>query len=128
MSNLFGKPRPALSTISAAGTIAGGGALNALMPVIVRNVRNTADLRCGPCSSWLDHSQRARKGLPQFYCSAAGCGNGATVGGHIIRVRHPDRNWYIIPLCDECNARGEAYGIASHVQLVPARALPSCGR
>jgi hypothetical protein len=127
MSSLFGKPRPALATISAAGTI-GGGALKALTPVMVRNVPNTADLRCGPCTSWLGHSQRARAGLPQFYCSAAGCGSGATVGGHVIRVRHPDRTWYIIPLCDECNARGEAYEIASYVQPVPARELPSCGR
>jgi hypothetical protein len=96
--------------------------------ILVRNVIGSSGFPCGCCDSWLDHYHGAVIGLPPRFCSAVGCGNVATLGGHVVMVRNQDRSWRIVPLCVSCNGLGRAYEIYGHIQLVPAKPLLNCVR
>lgn len=68
----------------------------------VRNLREgSRQPTCG-CKSWLDHWEN-NSGRKAGTCSASGCSEKATDGGHVQKVGVNDDSWYIIPLCRACN-------------------------
>jgi hypothetical protein len=67
-------------------------------------------------------------GLNAFMCYAKGCIRRPSVGGHIQKDSLIDRNWYVIPLCDDCGGKsGQDLDIWDAATLVPARAGRTTG-
>lgn len=70
--------------------------------------------------SWLDY-WCCQKGLT-VDCFALDCKGNAEVGGHVVKVNSQDKGVYIVPLCDKCNKRTDAFEVtASMLVPVPSR-------
>lgn len=70
-----------------------------------KNVENSS---CDRNGSWIQNweqvtGRRARK------CSFFGCGNDATVGGHLWIKNKPKTHFYIAPICFYCNNSDSYY-------------------
>jgi hypothetical protein len=90
--------------------------------VVVRNVINSSDHRCGRCSDWLEHWERAKQ-CKATVCAA--CGAPATDGGHVVKRFGPDRSWWITPLCRSCNQRRDDFTVYE-ADLVLASVTLAC--
>jgi len=54
-------------------------------------------------------------------CFVIGCKHRASIGGHVQKDSPTDKNWYVVPLCEECNAKtGHDLDIWDMARLVPA--------
>ncbi len=111
----------------------------------VKNLNGTSSHSCN-CGSWLDHwkkfreynSQyisRVRFGGEEIFCSAIDCRNKATDGGHvkkissgIVRETLGLNDWYIVPLCKQCNQRNDEFDIDDNVSFASANVATTCGR
>jgi hypothetical protein len=92
--------------------------------MVVKNIHGTGHLTCN-CESWFKHWENFSHQKADF-CAAPGCGNKAEVGAHVVKVNSPDKNHYIIPLCDLCNRRAESFD--TDAKLVSANVSETCGR
>lgn len=66
-----------------------------------KNIHGTGDNQAS--KSWLEiwKERTGHKSTP--LCGRKGCGNVATLGGHVKKVDSSDNSWYLLPLCDSCN-------------------------
>ena len=66
-----------------------------------KNLEGTGDHKAS--KAWLDvwKERTGYTGTPP--CGRKGCGNTATLGGHVKKVGSADNSWYLLPLCDSCN-------------------------
>lgn len=70
--------------------------------VKVRNAIGTSQHR-SPDGSWLTtHQIQSRQTIK--FCSNYVCAKEVAVGGHVHYSNYPIREWYIVPLCEPCNA------------------------
>ena len=78
--------------------------------------------QCGSCSK---HWQRyMMMSITAYPCSAKGCPNKATVGGHIVSNNYPEG--YIVPICDSCNQSDEPIQIKYGALFVSADLSITC--
>ena len=94
----------------------------------VTNINGTSDNTCS-CGSWLDHWKNfSNQSLPNR-CSANNCYEKPEVGAHVQKDSIYDKNWYIVPLCKECNAKtGSPLEISDSINLVSANVSETCGK
>jgi hypothetical protein len=90
--------------------------------VIVKNLNGVTTNKC-TSETWLDHWEKL-SGQKAYMCFAKGCINTPSVGGHVQKDSPTDKDWYVIPLCGECNKkRGEKLDIWDTATLVLADAI-----
>lgn len=90
-----------------------------------KNKKGTADRSCA-CGTWKQHwINNTTKSWPA-QCSAEGCSQTATLGGHVINPNETGE--WIVPLCASCNGRDDSFDLKGSVTLVPARQMDSCGK
>lgn len=93
----------------------------------VRNINGTSDNECA-CGSWLKHWENGSR-KKAGGCSAWLCSNPAVVGAHVQKEDAWDKSWYILPFCEDHNARrGESVDVYSSVEFVSANVSDTCGR
>jgi len=73
--------------------------------------RSASPPKCG-CSTWIRHWEN-NSGKQAETCSALGCSNHASVGGHVQKKGVSNNRWYIIPICKACNGQ---QGLEFHVK------------
>ncbi len=83
----------------------------------VKNLKNTSDNKTS--QAWIDYWKK-HTGKSIGICTRLGCIKDAEVGAHVIKVNSSDKDWYIVPLCKECNKKSEAFTLKSGASLVPA--------
>lgn len=77
------------------------------------------------CGSCIKHWQRyMMMSITAYPCSAKGCPNKATVGGHIVSENYPEG--YIVPICDSCNQSDEPIQIKYGALFVSADLSITC--
>ena len=77
---------------------------------------------CGSAGKhWQNHIML---NLAAYPCTACGCANKATVGGHIVSDNFPEG--YIVPLCDSCNQSDEPIKIKYGALFVSADFSVTC--
>jgi hypothetical protein len=59
--------------------------------------------------------------------NCAACSTIATVGGHVVKVASLDTHWYIIPLCERCNAWPGELEVYETTRLISANVGGTCG-
>jgi hypothetical protein len=85
----------------------------------VRNLNGATQITCNS-GSWLAYWEKF-SGQTAYGCFVSGCKNKRSVGGHVQKDSPSDKNWYVVPLCDECNKKtGEDLDIWDLAMLVPA--------
>ena len=62
--------------------------------------------------------------LKEQNCSAKGCTNRVTVGGHIVSENYPEG--YIVPLCDSCNQSDKTFEVKPNTLFVSADLSVTC--
>lgn len=81
--------------------------------MIVKNLNGSSDFpkpTC-KCTTWIEHWKNNRYGINTKYSTlrCRGCGkmvNHSEInGGHVIKIDNADMSRYIVPLCDDCNAK-----------------------
>jgi hypothetical protein len=88
----------------------------------VRNL-NGVSAGAGDGVSWLARWEKF-SGQNAFMCFAEGCINRPSAGGRVLRDSLTDRNWYVIPLCKECNEKsGKDLEIWDPANLVSVHAI-----
>lgn len=105
----------------------------------VKNLKGTSSHSCN-CGTWLNH-WKSFSGYyrispsEEIFCSVIGCRNKATDGGHVKKISSgiaraipESNNWYIVPLCKQCNQRTDEFDIDNNVSLVSANIAETCGR
>jgi hypothetical protein len=71
--------------------------------------------------SWLTFWEK-HTGQNAWMCYAQGCIGRPSAGGRVQKDSPIDRNWYVIPLCADCNDHsGQDLDIWDEATLVPAR-------
>ena len=91
--------------------------------VNVKNIHGTSKERYANSypkeyNSWIDYwDDKCSYSLHKCAC----CGGRKEVGGHVIKEKcENDRKWYIVPLCNKCNASSnEKYFEVDEGYLVP---------
>ncbi len=84
----------------------------------------TGDNFC-QCGSAGKHWQKhIMLNIAAYPCTACGCANKATVGGHIVNENYPEG--YIVPLCDSCNQSDEPIKIKYGTPFVSADLSITC--
>lgn len=84
-----------------------------------KNVKNTSDLKCHPCNSWLNHwANLSRQKLPTT-CQRQNCSSRAEVGAHISHMHKSGVG--IIPLCHSCNQSDDIFQIKNEFLIVSAK-------
>ena len=85
----------------------------------VRNLNEETQNTCSG-SSLLAHWDRFSR-QTAYRCFVKGCTNKCSVGGRVQKDASADKNWYIIPLCDDCNKkRGQDLEVWDMARLIPA--------
>jgi hypothetical protein len=85
----------------------------------VRNLNGSARTSSN-AGSWLTYWEKF-SGQTAHGCFVSGCKNKRSVGGHVRKDSATDKNWYIVPLCDECSKKtGQDLDIWDLAMLVPA--------
>jgi hypothetical protein len=97
------------------------------MAIAVKNINGTSPKTCG-CGSWLNHWQRYGGSPVPSYCSEERCIKKPTVGAHVQKDSYSDRNWYIIPLCDEHNKKTTSLRVVDSTRFVTANVSATCGK
>ena len=88
-----------------------------------KNKVGTAERAC-KCGSWKNHWIKfSGKSWPST-CSVSGCNNKATVGAHVYNKNVSGEK--IIPACDSCNKRADAFSLKAGVTLVSANKSETC--
>jgi hypothetical protein len=71
--------------------------------------------------SWLRHWEK-HSGQNAWMCYVQGCIGRPSAGGRVQKDSLVDRNWYVIPLCADCNDKsGQNLDIWDEATLVSAR-------
>jgi hypothetical protein len=84
----------------------------------VRNLNGASQLAHSN-GTWLTHWEKF-SGQTAYQCFVSGCRNSRSVGGLVQKVNPVDTNWYVIPLCEECNTHiGRELEIWDMAMLVP---------
>jgi len=96
--------------------------------MIVNNLNGTSDNIC-KCGSWLNHWKNfSGQSLPDR-CPVKNCGNKPEVGAHVQKNSSYDKNWYIIPICQDCNAKTySSLEISDYITLVSANKSETCDK
>ena len=69
----------------------------------VKNLNEATQKECngaGLLAHWDRFSRQTA-----YRCFVNGCRNKCSVGGLVQKDSRSDKNWYVVPLCDECNKR-----------------------
>ena len=91
----------------------------------VKNLNGGTQNKCSS-GSWLAHWEKF-SGQNAYMCFGKGCINRPSVGGHVQKDSTTDKNWYIVPLCDDCNKkRGQDLDIWALALLIPANESETC--
>ena len=78
--------------------------------------------QCGSAGKhWQNHIML---NLAAYPCTACGCANKATVGGHIVSENYPEG--YIVPLCDSCNQSDKTFEVKPNTLFVSADLSVTC--
>jgi hypothetical protein len=93
----------------------------------VRNINGTGPHTCN-CKSWLEHWRKYGGPSWRTICCVTGCNKTATQGAHVQKAGSSDEKWYIIPVCDEHNAKSTELTIDNDYQLAPANVAETCGK
>lgn len=94
----------------------------------VININGTSDNTCS-CGSWLDHWRNFSKQSLPSYCPEKNCTKKPEVGAHVQKDGTSDKDWYIVPLCKDCNAKtGDSLEISNSIALVSANVNETCGK
>ena len=93
----------------------------------VININGTSDNVCS-CGSWLEHwINFSNQSLPN-HCPEKSCTKKPEVGAHVQKDSAYDKNWYIVPLCKDCNAKTRgSLEIGDSIALVSANTSETCG-
>lgn len=83
------------------------------MCVEVKNLNGTTNNSPqNSCSSWKEWWEKQMN--REFgYCSCRNCFNLAEVGAHVKKV-NGGNEWYIVPLCKECNAKIDNFYVSEY--------------
>jgi hypothetical protein len=94
----------------------------------VINLNGTSDNVCR-CGSWLNHWKNfSGQSLPNR-CSVMNCNNNLEVGAHVQKDGSYDKNWYIVPICQDCNAKTySSLEISDYITLVSANKSETCDK
>ncbi|MCX6328188.1 MAG: hypothetical protein NTZ85_01555 [Bacteroidia bacterium] len=94
----------------------------------ITNINGTSDTDCR-CGSWLNHwfNYNGGQSLPT-YCSAPKCIKKDLVGAHVQKANSIDKEWYIVPLCQEHNKYTSDLVIPEFVNFAPASKKKTCER
>lgn len=94
----------------------------------IKNINGTSEKTC-ECGSWINHWEKfSGEELPSK-CPVIGCNNKPEVGAHVQKDEKNDNNWYIIPLCKNCNnKKGETLQVENNIKLVSANVSKTCGK
>lgn len=94
----------------------------------VKNLNGSSDFEkptC-KCNTWIEHWKNNRYGINSNYSSlrCRACGDSVSYlhinGGHVIKVDNFDKNRYIVPICDKCNAKKDLVFNVEEVDLISA--------
>ena len=96
------------------------------MDVTAENWKNKAGTsgRSCSCGSWKQHWENFSGEKWPSHCSVLGCGNEATVGAHIYNADVQGEQ--IVPMCDACNQRTDAFDLKDRTTLVSANKSETC--
>lgn len=89
----------------------------------VKNLKGT--IKCTCCNSWLNHWENWTNKKADR-CAALGCGEKATLGGHVIKAGDAAKTRYITPICDACNKLEDEYELKAGTILAPATKQATC--
>jgi len=96
----------------------------------VKNINGTSDSTC-KCDSWLTHWEKfnsAGQKVPT-YCPVETCYKKPEVGAHVQKDSTTDKSWYIIPLCNSCNAKtGQSLDVSNSISFASANVSQTCGK
>jgi hypothetical protein len=84
-------------------------------------VKNLDGAQLNKCStgSWLAHWERF-SGQNAFMCFANDCIKRPSVGGLVQKESPIDKDWYVIPLCSDCNKKkGQDLDVWDTAKLIP---------
>jgi len=88
-----------------------------------KNKGGTSTRKC-KCGSWKQHWINASgKSWPSF-CSVKGCTSKPALGGHVYNSKVSGEK--IIPMCNSCNNKTDAFDINTGVTLVSANKSETC--
>ncbi|MBI3551057.1 MAG: hypothetical protein HY077_00945 [Elusimicrobia bacterium] len=76
------------------------------------------------CGSWNQHWLTVSRRTWPAVCSVPGCFNKATQGARVVNPGDPGA--YIIPACDSCNARADAFAVKNGTIFVDADKAKTC--
>jgi len=98
----------------------------------VHNINGTSDNKC-KCGTWKAHWEKYNEYGANWpiCCSEKNCIERATVGAHVQKEVGYDKNWYIIPLCDEHNGpgfHGASIEISDGTSFASANQSETCGK
>lgn len=92
----------------------------------LNNINGTSQNYCN-CGSWLKHWKNFSKQSLPTYCPEKSCRNTPEVGAHVQKDSSYDKNWYIIPLCSECNKyTNGSLDVSDSIVLVSANTSQTC--
>jgi hypothetical protein len=84
----------------------------------VRNLNSAPQMTCSS-GDWLTHWEKFG-GQTAYQCFVSGCRGKRSVAGLVQKPGATDTNWYVVPLCEECNTRkGQDLEIWDLAMLVP---------
>ncbi len=99
-------------------------------PTYVKNCNGTSDNLCS-CKTWLNHWNNY-SGISIYICSNKLCKSKKKkdlVGGHVRHLDNKyDNNWYILPICRDCNNSSEYILIDKDSVLVWANKSETCDK
>lgn len=85
--------------------------------ILVKNLNDTSGRVPAGFNSWIAYWE-AKTGLKANVCNNVNCSaKNDLVGAHVIKVNSIDKNWYIVPLCKECNKKSDNFWVSG--PLVP---------
>ena len=90
-----------------------------------KNKSGTAERNC-KCGSWKQHWLNYSKMSWPRTCSVSDCSNYPTLGAHIYQIGETKE--YIVPMCDKCNSRSDAFGLDYGIALVSANQKETCDK
>ena len=90
-----------------------------------KNKKGTGDRIC-KCGSWKNHWINYSGQSWPIYCSCKDCYNKATLGAHLINDFVNGE--FIVPLCNECNSRNDAFELKVGTIIVSANRSKTCDR
>ena len=79
------------------------------------------------CGSWKQHWINFSEEEWPDNCVVSGCYNSAEHGAHVINLAVSGKE-YIIPACETCNNRSDAFSIKGGITLVSANRAETCGQ